>query len=207
MTQSLDSLLECYQHLRHIGEIVLIGGLVGDFLAVAFLHNRQRLERIGTLIATAGVILGVALESWAGGKADDVVRRMRAPRSLTQSQQTAIGGALKSFGTHEAVFYEVSDVDPEIAGITADLSKSCAFAGWKSGFESFPPTPQMWLRAPARGILVLVSPAAPDRTVLPAAQALMSMLRSDGLDVGLSQAFVGPQPPADDRVRIIVYVK
>lgn len=57
------------------------------------------------------------------------------------------------------------------------------------------------------GILVLVSPAAPDKTVLPAAEGLASMLRDDGLEVNMSQSFVGPFPPVDDRLKVIVYVK
>ncbi len=138
MSQSLDSMLLCYQHVRHIGEFILIAGLVGELLVLAFLHKRQRAEWAGSLIFTAVAVLGVVTESWAGGLADDIVQQMRAPRSLSQRQQAVIAERLKSFGVHEIVFFEVSDVDPEIAGITADLSKACASANWKSAFESFP---------------------------------------------------------------------
>jgi hypothetical protein len=207
VTRSLDTSLDIYQFVRHIGEIILVLGLLGDLFALIFLRGRDRSEKRLGVAATVVVILGVIIESWAGARGDDVVRQMRAPRSLSESKQKMIAATLKPFGTHECVFYEVSDVDPEIAGITVDLSKACAFANWKSGFETYPPNPPMWLRAPGRGILILVSPGATDKTVLPAAEAFKVMLKSEGLDVELSQAFVGPYPPADDRLRIVVYVK
>ncbi len=147
------------------------------------------------------------IETFSGGRADDVVRKMRAPRLLSSARQAEIAEKLRPFGGYEAVFFEVSDVDAEIAGITGDLSKALASAGWKAGFEGWPPTPPEWLRAPANGILVVVSPAAPDPTVLPTAKTLVDVLRNDGLQVELSLAFVGPSPPIDTRVKVVVYAK
>jgi hypothetical protein len=207
VAQSLDSLLEHYQSLRHIGEYLLIAGLVGDLLVISFLQSRKRAEKICSIIATAIIIVGVGVEMFAGGRADDVVREMRAPRLLGGTRQAEIVNKLRSFGAHETVLFEMSDIDGEIAGITRDISKALSSAGWKAGFDRWPPTPPEWLRAPGQGILVLVSPAAPDQTVLPAAQALVEALRNAGLQAEMSQAFVGPEPPVDNRIRIVVYSK
>jgi hypothetical protein len=205
----LDASLACWLLLRHIGECTLIFGLVGELYVLLFLHKpeRETAARRLNVVFTALLIVGVGIETIAGARADDIVRQMRAPRSLSRIRQAAIAEKLKSFGMHEAVFFEVSDVDPEVAGIAADLSRACASAGWKSGFESWPPKLPRELEQPARGILLVVSPAAPDKTVLPAAQMLTSMLRDDGFQVELSQSFVGPNPPADNRIKIAVYTK
>jgi len=207
VAQSLDSLLEHYQSLRHIGEYLLIAGLVGDLLVISFLQSRKRAEKICSIIATAIIIVGVGVEMFAGGRADDVVRKMRAPRLLGSTRQAEIAEKLRPFGAHESVLFEISDIDGEIAGITRDISKALSSAGWKAGFDRWPPTPPEWLRAPGQGILILVSPAAPDQTVLPAAKALVGALRSEGLQAELSQAFVGPEPPVDNRIRVVVYSK
>ena len=207
MAQSLDSLLEHYQSLRHIGEYLLIAGLVGDLLVISFLQSRKRAEKICSIIATAIIIVGVGVEMFAGGRADDVVRKMRAPRLLGSTRQAEIAEKLRPFGAHESVLFEISDIDGEIVGITRDISKALSSAGWKAGFDRWPPTPPEWLRAPGQGILILVSPAAPDQTVLPAAKALVGALRSEGLQAELSQAFVGPEPPVDNRIRVVVYSK
>jgi hypothetical protein len=208
MTQSLETALDTYQLWQHIGGYVLVAGLVGELLAIVFLRNETKSEKVCSIIATAVILLGVGIENIAGSRADDVVRKMRAPRSLTIAQQSAIAEKLKSFGpSHEAVFFEVSDVDPEIAGITADLGKAAALAGWKSGIEGIPPTPPLWLRAPDKGILILISPVAPDKSVLPAAQVLVSMLLEYGLAARLSQGYVGSSPPLDNRIKVVVYVK
>jgi len=205
--QSLDTLLEHYQSLRHIGEYLLIAGLVGELLVILFLQDRKRAEKLGGIIATALIIAGVGIEMFAGGRSDDVVQKMRAPRLLGSTRQAEIANKLRTFGAHETVLFEISDIDGEIAGITRDVSKALSSAGWKSGFDRWPPMPPEWLRAPSQGILVLVSPAAPDQTALPAAKALVDALRSEGLQADLSQAFVGPEPPADNRIRVVVYSK
>jgi len=158
VTDSLEAALTWYQHLRRIGEAILVAGLIGDLGVLMLLHERDKAERRWNIVFAILLILGVGIENFAGGRGDDVVRQMRAPRSLAEAQREAIAEKLKIFGAHEAVFYEVSDVDPEVAGITVDLSKACASAGWKSGFESWPPTPPVWLRAPGRGILILSVP-------------------------------------------------
>lgn len=205
--QSLDSLLEHYQSLRHFGEYVLILGLLGELFVIFFFSEKRRAEKWGGIIATAVIIVGVGIETFAGGHADDVVRQMRAPRLLGSTRQKEIADKLRPFGGHEAVFFEASDIDAEIAGITGDLSKALASAGWKAGFDRWPPTPPESLRAPANGILVVVSPAAPDPTVLPSAKTLVDLLRNYGLQVELSQAFVGPSPPIDNRLKVVVYAK
>jgi hypothetical protein len=207
VNQSLDSLLEQYQSLRHIGEYLLIAGLLAELLVILFLSEKKRAEKWGGIIATAVIILGVVIETFAGGRADDVVRLMRAPRLLGSARQAEIADKLRPFGGHEAVFFEASDIDAEIAGITGDLSKALASAGWKAGFDRWPPTPPESLRAPANGILIVVSPAAPDPTVLPSAKTLLDSLRHDGLHVELSLAFVGPFPPVDNRIKVVVYAK
>jgi hypothetical protein len=207
VTQSLDSLLEHYQYLRHIGEYLLIAGLVGDLLVILFLQSRKRAEKLVSIIATAIIIVGVGIETLAGGRADDIVREMRAPRLLGGTRQAEIAKKLRTFGAHETVLFEISDIDGEIAGITRDLSKALSSAGWKAGFDRWPPTPPESLRGPGQGILVLVSPAAPDQTVLPAAKVLVDALRNEGLQAELSQAFVGPEPPVDNRIRVVVYSK
>jgi len=208
MTQSaLDAALLHYQTWRHIGEYVLMFGLAGDLVVVIFLRSRERAEKIWSIIFTALILLGVGVETWNGDHGDEVIRKMRAPRALSDVQQKALAEDLRSFGPQEAVFYEVSDVDPEISGISADLSNACAAAGWKAGIESFPPTPPIWLQAPDHGILVVVSPAAPDERALSAGQRLVSMLEDDGLQARLSTAFIGRSPPLDNRIRITVYVK
>lgn len=210
LSETLDASLATYECLRHIGEIVLIIGLFGDLAVLIFLAKPERhaAERKWSIFFTFLLIVGVGIETFAGARADSVVRQMRAPRALSEAQRTAIAEKLKTFGPQEAIFFEVSEVDPEVAGITADLSKACASAGWKSGFEGWPPTLPIWLRGPSRGILILVSPAAPDKMALPAAKALASMLHDDdGLEVAVSQAFVGPNPPIDNRLKIAVYTK
>ena len=207
MTQSLDSLLLHYQSIRHAGEYLLIAGLVGDLLVILFLQSKKRAEKVVSIIATATIIVGVGIEMFAGGRADDVVREMRAPRLLGGTRQEEIAKRIRTLGTHETVLFEISDIDGEVAGITRDLSKAISSAGWKAGFDRWPPTPPEWLRAPGQGILLLVSPAAPDQTVLPAAKALLDALRSEGLQADLSQAYVGPEPPIDNRIMIVVYSK
>lgn len=207
MTQSLDSLLLHYQSIRHVGEYLLIAGLVGDLLVILFLQSKKRAEKVVSIIATATIIVGVGIEMFAGGRADDVVREMRAPRLLGGTRQEEIANKIRAFGAQETVLFEISDIDGEVAGITRDLSKAMSSAGWKAGFDRWPPTPPESLRAPSQGILILVSPAAPDQTVLPAAKALLDALRSEGLQADLSQAYVGPEPPIDNRIRIVVYSK
>ena len=120
--------------------------------------------------------MGVGIETYAGGRADDVIRVMRAPRLLGGTRQAEIAKKLRTSGAHEAVLFEISDIDGEIAGITRDLSKALSSAGWKAGFDRWPPTPPESLRAPGQGILVLVSPASPDQSVLPAAKVLVDLL-------------------------------
>lgn len=207
MTQSLDSLLLHYQSIRHAGEYLLIAGLVGDLLVILFLQSKKRAEKVVSIIATATIIVGVGIEMFAGGRADDVVREMRAPRLLGATRQEEIAKKLRAFGAQNTVLFEISDIDGEVAGITRDLSKAISSAGWKAGFDRWPPTPPEYLRTPGQGILILVSPAAPDQTVLPAAKALLDALRSEGLQADLSQAYVGPEPPVDNRIRIVVYSK
>jgi hypothetical protein len=180
---------------------------VGELLVISFLQGGERTEKICSIIATAIIIVGVGVEMFAGGRADDVVRQMRAPRLLGGTRQAEIVNNLRTFGAHETILFEISDIDGEIAGITRDISKALSSAGWKAGFDRWPPTPPEWLRAPGQGILVLVSPAAPDQTVLPAAKELVDALRSEGLQADLSQAFVGPEPPVDNRIRVVVYSK
>ena len=207
MIHSLESLLETYTLLRRIGECILLVGLAIELFVIAFLHGKNKAEQAGSLIGTVIIIIGVMMESFAGGRADDVVRRMRAPRSLSDRQRIALSETLKRFGRHEAVLFEISDVDPELAGITRDLSRALAGAGWKAEFDRWPPFPPMELRAPATGILLLISPLPSNKEILKAVTIMASMLRTDGLEAQISQAFIGPAPPPDNRLKIVVYAK
>jgi hypothetical protein len=63
------------------------------------------------------------------------------------------------------------------------------------------------LRAPDHGILIIVSPAPPDKSVLPAANALASILRNDGLQARVSTAFVGTKALAGNHLIIMIYAK
>jgi len=160
------------------------------------------------LITALGVAIGVGLEIKFGKLADRVADKMSADRSLSKAEQDEIQERLKPFGSHMIIFFMVDDLDPEIIGIVRDLSKACALPGWYSGFDPSGVTkPLDGLEAPLRGILVLVSPRAPDKTTLPMAKTLVSLLQNDDLEVELSTAFIGPFPPIDNRVRIIVYSK
>jgi hypothetical protein len=164
---------------------------------------------IANIVATAIILIGVAIESFGGNGADDTIRQMRAPRTLTEAQQSSIAERLKSFGRHEMYVYPLSDVDPEIAKIAVDLTKVCSRAGWSyCGFDPavWPAVPQTF-RSPDEGILIVVSPAAPDPTVKPAADLLASMLHDEGLQARVSTAFSSPQPPADNRLKVYVYTK
>jgi hypothetical protein len=207
--QSLSAFLEHYQYLRYIGEIVLISGLIVELIVIAYLDDDRvkKFERLGTLFSTAIIILGLIIETHAGGCADDVVRQMQASRALSSVQQKEISTKLEPFGAQNAVLFEASDVDPEIAGITVDISKALAGAGWTAGFDRYPPTPPMELRAPATGVLIVVSTGAPDKRVLSAANVLVDSLRANGIIADLSTGWVGPYPPVDNRVKIVVYTK
>ena len=77
MNQSLDLLLERYQSLRHIGEYLLIAGLLAELLVILFFSEKKRAEKWGAIIATAVIIVGVGIETFAGGRADDVVVKSR----------------------------------------------------------------------------------------------------------------------------------
>jgi hypothetical protein len=204
---SLEVSLLKYQRWQHFGQTVLIAGLAGELIHIWFESNTERTNKIIGAICTAVILLGVGIEITGGGYADDVVRKMRAPRSITETQKEETATELRQFGAQEATLFEVSEVDPEIAGITRDLSKTFALAGWKSGFSSWPPTPPLYLRTPMTGILVIVSPAAPGKNVLPAAKALVLELQKEGLEADLSQAFVGPYAPVDNKFTIVVYTK
>jgi hypothetical protein len=216
VTQSLDSLLFTYQTLRHIGEWILIAGLVGELLTIAFVdwlldvppHALDARRKLVTeLLCTGLIVVGVGIESFAGSRGDDVIGRMRASRSLNKVQREAIQKKLQPFGPHKVYLYLINDIDPEIAGIAVDISKACALPGWFSGFDSLPPNPPSWMRVPTRGIVVLISPAAPDKTVLLVGKTLVSMLEEYGMEAELSQTFVGPYPPISDRINVIVYTK
>jgi hypothetical protein len=165
-------------------------------------------KAIGNIVCTLLIVVGVGIENWAGSGADDVIRQMRAPRRLSEAQQQEISAKLKPFGPHELMFFRINEVDPEIMGISRDLSKACAIPGWYSGFApSGTTSPSELLRAPLTGILVVVSPNAPDKTTLPTAKTLVCLLSNDNLEVELSTAFVGPSAPVDNRITIIVYSK
>jgi hypothetical protein len=91
----LDPLLEFWQHWRHIGENILVAGLLVELIIVVIFHDSRRAERIGNVLATVLIIAGVIVENVAGGRADEVVRRMRAPRSFTIAERKKIVPCLK----------------------------------------------------------------------------------------------------------------
>jgi hypothetical protein len=182
MFQSLNSLLTWYQELRVIGENILIAGLVGEFLVIAFLHNGGKQERVGTLIGTLLILIGVGIENFAGGNADDVIRRMRAPRSLSVEQQEKIASQLRQFAGQEVNVFlysttgESASFGKEVLATLgrADLVTHMAFGNG----ESF---------RIVTGVLVEIDPEAslPTQSL---ANSLVRALRDEQIDAD------GPKP-------------
>lgn len=105
MTQSLNTRLLHWQHLRHIGEWILIAGLGLELLHIAFVEWLEvklpahvlsgKLKAIGNVFCTLLIVVGVVWESVAGGNADEVIRQMRAPRFLSDTPTTRNLGRIK----------------------------------------------------------------------------------------------------------------
>src|SRR6267154_444011 len=101
MIGSLDDTLAVWQVVRQIGESILVAGLLVDLFVIVFLHDSRKLEKRGSIFGTIVITLGVMVENIAGGYGDEIVRKMRAPRHLAESQQKEIGDKLATFGKHE----------------------------------------------------------------------------------------------------------
>jgi hypothetical protein len=191
--------------LKSLGFWLLVIGLAGD-IAVLFIPSRKRsLEKSLAVLFIVVIITGVVIDRVG----DSILADRSAPRSLNEAQQASIAERLRSFGKHEMFVYPISDIDPEVGGISRDLSKVCSRADWSyCGFDPsfWPAVPQLF-RSPQRGLLILVSPAAPDPTVKPAADMLASELRNEGMQAVVSTAFSGPQPAPDNHLRVFVYMK
>ena len=138
MIQSLESLLASYQRWRHFGETILFVGIFGEIAVIAFIdwrfrelpvHLEDKARRvICEVFLTALILIGVGVENWAGGRADDVIRQMRAPRYLIPAQRSDITRALLRFsGTH--FDFSVED-SPEAVDLMHQIAESLKNAGW-----------------------------------------------------------------------------
>jgi hypothetical protein len=209
MIASLDEALTLWQFVRHIGENVLVLGLIIELFALIFLDDKSKsLERKASIMGTIVVVLGLVVENRAGERQDEMVRKMREPRHLTEVQQKELGSLIGRFGRHEAVFFQISDIDPEVNGLMTDLSRGFGwYSQWKSGIDRWPPlAPEPLFRNPDKGILVWTSSAA-NQEVLNAADAVTDFLKKHELECRTSHAFTGPYPRKDDRMFVIVYGK
>jgi hypothetical protein len=63
-----------------------------------FLHGSGSNEKRASVLSVVVIIVGLIIENLAGASADDVVRKMRAPRELTQEAATRIASRLKPLG-------------------------------------------------------------------------------------------------------------
>lgn len=178
MTQSLESLLTWYQSLRIFGENVLVAGLVGDFLVIMFLHEGGKRERVGSLIGTALILVGVGIENFAGGRADDVVRQMRAPRSLSAEQRELLVNKLRPFAGQRVNFVVKYMDEEEPAHIARQLLEVLGRAGWPSNGQST----EVDREPVTYGIAVGADESAP-LSAHEAARALASALREAYLEV------------------------
>jgi hypothetical protein len=216
MRESLEFLLARYQYWRHIGEWILVAGLAGEIALIASVDwleakadlpprvLNEKLKVLSEFLCAILIVVGVYIENVAGNYADETIRRMRVPRSLTAAQQQAIVSKLKPFGTHAMLLYEVNRYDPEIAGISRDLNNVRLLLGWSVEYVS--PLPPLF-QAPATGILVHVSPFTSDKNVVPAARALVCMLRADDLEAKVSTVLAMGMNPSDSRIKLVVYSK
>jgi uncharacterized membrane protein YidH (DUF202 family) len=75
MIHSLESLLQTYTLLRRTGECILVVGLAIELFVIAFLHGKNKAEKAGSLTGTVIIIIGVMMESFAGGRADGSVKQ------------------------------------------------------------------------------------------------------------------------------------
>lgn len=111
MTQvQLEAGLALFEHVRQLGEAILIAGLICEILVVAYLHGTGG-ERRASIFSVIIIILGVGLENFASGRSDLVVREMRAPRSISMPALSA--AASKFPGTKFDLGVHV-DVEPMI---------------------------------------------------------------------------------------------
>jgi len=90
----LDSLLTFWQCWRHAGENILVSGLVIEAIALFFHDNRTR-EKLLNGAAILIIIVGLITENVSGGRADDVIRRMRAPRGFTAQEHSDLVHCLR----------------------------------------------------------------------------------------------------------------
>jgi hypothetical protein len=138
VTQSLNTRLLHWQHLRHIGDWILIGGLVLELLHIASVEWLEielpsqvltgRLKAISNIFCTLLIVVGVVWESVAGGNADEVIRQMRAPRFLSDIQQRTISAELKPFAGTSVTFAMESGFDS--LSLTGQIVASVKGAGW-----------------------------------------------------------------------------
>ncbi len=85
-----------------------------ELIVVIIFHDSKKAERIGNVLATVLIIAGVIIENVTGSRADEVVRRMRSPRSFTIAERKKIVPCLKK--TPKGKVFIVSKANDEEAG-------------------------------------------------------------------------------------------
>src|SRR5271170_3135419 len=103
-----------------IGEWVLVAGLAAELIHIACIDWLDedlphavldgKRKAIGNIVCTFLILAGVGIENWAGGGADNVIRQMRQPRSLTIPQREIIAQSLTRLAGQRAwvVVYPVT---------------------------------------------------------------------------------------------------
>lgn len=198
MRLSLDSQLALWEFVRHIGEWILIGALVGELYVIELEEMRDLARKYGR-ICTGLILLGVAIESFSGGYADDAVRRMRAPRSLTDRQVEAIANDLKSFSGQEfrmTVYWD----SPESVHIADRIYEALDRAHWS--YDK--PASRSYMLGGIMGVLVWTHPSAGERTKK-AANSLLLMLNKE--DIEASPREQNPKNPVENKIDVQIGAK
>lgn len=181
--QSLESSLATYQSWRRLGEWILINGLVGELVLVialdwwldipAHLEDKKR-KAFAEMACTALILIGVGIETFAGGRADEVVRLMRAPRLLTPAQQTDLYARTKGFREKLDIFANRNV--PEEFTLAIQIEAILSNAHWQ--VTLFDP---MVAAFPIPGMYLEVDPKDP--LAVSAATALMRAFESYDLQI------------------------
>jgi hypothetical protein len=226
MIQSLDSMLAWHQLVRRIGETILLAGLAGEIGVLAFVdwkvrdlpaHVELKTRRLFAELTFAALILiGVGIENRASGNADDVVRRMRMPRSLTPAQQLSIANKLVKFGRPkpqdtQRVDIGTNPVTEEGEKLTRQLAAAFKIAEW-----FVLPSPAEVEGPPYGGPVsgVSVKPTS-EPFCIARADAVIEALQSEGIEASRTEQFLPscnpsippeyrPQNPACCRLLVIV---
>ncbi|HKW98668.1 MAG TPA: hypothetical protein VJN43_13105 [Bryobacteraceae bacterium] len=176
MIESLDVALARWQHVRLVGEWILVIGIAGELLvAVAGLvrHLRIRLEKLAAIAFTALILFGLGIENIGGNRAGDVVRRMRTPRSLNENQKKRVATKISKF---RGQGYEIrkSGTTAEQSGLLIDISVVLDLhAHWQ-----LLSSPTAWSDSTARG--VIIEPTREPQSIR-AAQELSDALNAEGI--------------------------